>query len=121
MSNAFQYFLQTKDIISQRSCPSMPQQNGVAERKNHHLLDMVKTLLIESFVPFHFWCEALSTIVHLINRLPSTTLDSSSPFYKLFGCHPTYSHLCPLTVFVLSIYHHIKGQNSHLNFSSVLF
>ena len=33
MSNEFQVFLQSKGIFSQRSCPSTPQQNGVAERK----------------------------------------------------------------------------------------
>ena len=51
MSNEFQVFLQRKGIISQRSCPSTPQQNGVAERKNRHLLDVVRTLLLESSVP----------------------------------------------------------------------
>ncbi|RVW77694.1 Retrovirus-related Pol polyprotein from transposon RE1 [Vitis vinifera] len=40
MSNEFQDFLQSKWIISQSSCPSTPQQNGVAERKNRHLLDV---------------------------------------------------------------------------------
>ncbi|RVW65270.1 Retrovirus-related Pol polyprotein from transposon TNT 1-94 [Vitis vinifera] len=35
----FQAFLASKGIIHQRSCPSTPQQNGVAERKNRHLLD----------------------------------------------------------------------------------
>ena len=51
MSNEFQVFLQRKGIISQRSCPSTPQQNGVAERKNRHLLDVVRTRLLESSVP----------------------------------------------------------------------
>ncbi|RVW64327.1 Retrovirus-related Pol polyprotein from transposon RE1 [Vitis vinifera] len=37
----FDDFFQSKWIISQRSCPSTPQQNGVAERKNHHLLDVL--------------------------------------------------------------------------------
>ena len=45
MSNEFQFFLQSHGIISQRSCPFTPQQNGVAERKNRHLLDVVRTLL----------------------------------------------------------------------------
>jgi hypothetical protein len=44
-----------------------PQQNGVAERKNRHLLDVVRTLLLESSVPSKFWVEALSTAVYLIN------------------------------------------------------
>lgn len=35
MSHSFQEYL------SQRSCPSTPQQNGVAKRKNRHLLDVV--------------------------------------------------------------------------------
>ena len=83
MSNEFQVFLQSKGIISQRSCPSTPQQNGVAERKNRHLLDVIRTLLLESYVPPHFWCETLSTAVHLINRLPSPTTNHASPFSKL--------------------------------------
>jgi hypothetical protein len=65
-----------------------------AERKNHHLLDVVRTLLLESFVPPCFWCEALSTSVNLINRLPSPALNHASPFFKLFGHSPLYFDLC---------------------------
>ena len=93
MSNEFHFFLQSHGIISQRSCPFTPQQKGVAERKNRHLLDVVHTLLIESCVPSHFWCEALSTAVYLINRLPSPTLNDDSPYFYLFGHAPNYSNL----------------------------
>ena len=93
MSNEFQVFLQSKGIISQRSCPSTPKQNGVAERKNRHLLDVVRTFLLESSVPPRFWYEALSTAVHLINRLPSPTTNYVSSFSKLFGHSPLYSDL----------------------------
>ena len=79
MSNEFQDFLQSKGIISQCSCPSTPQQNDVADRKNRHLLDVVRTLLLD---------EALSTVVHLINRLPSSMINHVSPFSKLFGHSP---------------------------------
>jgi transposase len=51
MSPDFQSFLQQKDIISQLLCPYTPQQNGVPERKNRYLLEVVRTLLLESFVP----------------------------------------------------------------------
>ncbi|RVW46827.1 hypothetical protein CK203_075661 [Vitis vinifera] len=40
LSTEFQAFLASKGIIHQCSCPSTPQQNGVAERKNCHLLDV---------------------------------------------------------------------------------
>ena len=93
MSNELQDFLQSKGIISQRSCPSTPQQNVVAERKNRHLLDVVKTLLLDSSILPRFWCEALSTVVHLINCLPSPMLNHVSPFSKLFGHSSLYSDL----------------------------
>lgn len=92
-AHEFQAFIQQKGIISQRSCPYTPQQNGVAERKNRHLLDMVRTLLLESSVPSTFWVEALSTAVYLINRLPSQQLHFDSPFYRLHGKHPDYHQL----------------------------
>jgi len=54
MSHYFQSFLQLKSIISQCSCPYTPQQNRVVECKNPHLLEVVHTLLLESFVPPRF-------------------------------------------------------------------
>ena len=93
MSNEFQFFIQSHGIILQRSCPFTPQQNGVAERKNRHLLDVVRTLLLESCVPSHFWCEASSTTVYLINRLSSPTLNDDSPYFHLLGHAPNYSNL----------------------------
>jgi len=40
----FQFFLQDTGIISQHSCPSTPQQNGIVERWNPYLLSMMRTL-----------------------------------------------------------------------------
>ena len=88
MSYEFHDFFQNKGIVSQRSCPYTPQQNGVAKRKSLHLLDVVRTLLLEYFVPSTFWVEALSTTVYLINRLPSRVLDFASPYYRLYHHHP---------------------------------
>ena len=93
MSTEFQAFLASKGIIHQRSCPFTPQQNGVAERKNRHLLDVVRTLLLESSVPSMFWVEALKTATHLINRLPSQVLHMESPYFRLFAKQPSYDHL----------------------------
>ena len=38
-------------IIHQTSCPHTSQQNGVAERKHRHILDMTRALLIHNSVP----------------------------------------------------------------------
>ncbi|RVX11444.1 Retrovirus-related Pol polyprotein from transposon RE1 [Vitis vinifera] len=52
LSTEFQVFLASKGIIHQRSCSSTPQQNGVAERKNRHLLDVsyIWSLLISAYL-----------------------------------------------------------------------
>ena len=119
MSHEFHDFLQNKGIVSQRSCPYTPQQNGVVERKNHHMLDVVRTLLLESSVPSTFWVEALSTVVYLINRLPSRVLDFASPYYRLYHHHPNYLDMHPLVVFVLSICHPINVINFMFNLFNV--
>ena len=93
MSHNFQNYLQQKGILSQCSCPYTLQQHRVAEHKNRHLLDVVRTLLIESSGPSKFWVEALSNVVYLINRLPMQTLLYDSPYLCLFGNHPEYQSL----------------------------
>nr|GFB28835.1 ribonuclease H-like domain-containing protein [Tanacetum cinerariifolium] len=64
-------FFQSKGIVHQTTCPHTPEQNGVAERKNRLLLEMTRSLIIESHVPKSFWPEALATATYLINRLPT--------------------------------------------------
>ena len=54
MFGEFHVFLQQKGIVAQHSCPYTPQQNGVAERKNRHLLDVVRILSLQSSVPPKF-------------------------------------------------------------------
>lgn len=53
MSYEFKRFLFDKEIVSQHSCPYTSQQNGVARRKNLYLLNVTRTLLIESSVPLN--------------------------------------------------------------------
>ncbi|KAK3032791.1 hypothetical protein RJ639_035894 [Escallonia herrerae] len=51
--------------------PGTPQQNGVAERQNRTLMDMVRSLICQSTLPKFLWIEALKTAVHILNRVPS--------------------------------------------------
>ncbi|XP_060669960.1 retrovirus-related Pol polyprotein from transposon RE1 isoform X3 [Ziziphus jujuba] len=108
MSDAFKVFLQSEGILFQKSCPDTPQQNGVAERKNRHLLDVTRTLLLDASVPLHFWVEALSTSVHLINRLPSPVLDNETPYFRLYSNNPDYNHL---RVFGCLCYAHLPSSD----------
>jgi hypothetical protein len=44
-------FLEENDIVTQYSLPYEPQQNDVAERRNHTLMDMVRNMLSNSTLP----------------------------------------------------------------------
>ena len=50
----FQSFMLQNGILHQTSCVDTPSQNGVAERKNRHLLKTVRALLFQMQVPKHF-------------------------------------------------------------------
>ena len=65
-------FLNEEGIKHEFSAPYIPQQNGVVERKNRTLIDMARTTLDEYQTPDLFWCEAVNTACHAINRLTYT-------------------------------------------------
>ncbi|XP_072080873.1 uncharacterized protein [Arachis hypogaea] len=67
----------TMGTLSEFSCPGTSQQNGRAERKHRHILDSVRAILISFSCPKRAWGEAVITVVHAINRLPSSVLGST--------------------------------------------
>lgn len=54
-SYRFREYLDSHGIFHQTSCLQTPEQNGVAERKNRHLLEVARCLLKEMNVPKRFW------------------------------------------------------------------
>ncbi|XP_070011260.1 uncharacterized protein [Nicotiana sylvestris] len=69
-------FMTSQGIVYHTSCPYTPQQNGVAERKNRHIIESPRTLLIESHVPLHFWGDVVLTVCYLVNRMPSSPIQN---------------------------------------------
>ena len=55
----FRQFLEDHGITSQLAAPGQPQQNGVAERQNRTLLEMVKSMMSYASLPVSFWGYAL--------------------------------------------------------------
>jgi hypothetical protein len=91
-------FLDEEGIKHEFSTPYTPQQNGVVERKNRTLIDMARTMLDEYKTPDIFWCEAINTAWHAINRLylhkklkktSYELLSGNKPkvsYFRVFGC-----------------------------------
>ena len=72
-------------MLHQTTCTGTPSQNGVAERKNRHLLEVAHSLMFQMNVPKLFWSEAVMTAAYLINRMPSRILGMKSPAELLLG------------------------------------
>ncbi|KAI3784071.1 hypothetical protein L1987_43163 [Smallanthus sonchifolius] len=57
-------FCLQKGIHHEFSAPYVPQQNGVAERKNKTFVETTHTMLADSKLPVTFWAEAVNTACH---------------------------------------------------------
>ncbi|GJY20268.1 zinc finger, CCHC-type containing protein [Tanacetum coccineum] len=64
-------YFQSTSIIHQTTAPYTPQQNGVAERKNRTLKEMVNSMLSYSGLSEGFWGEAMLTACYILNRTPN--------------------------------------------------
>ncbi|KAM1806086.1 hypothetical protein ACFX11_029271 [Malus domestica] len=109
LSKEFQGFLNAQGITHQLSCPHTPEQNGCAERKHRHVVEMGRTLLFQSVLEPKFWVEAFQTAVYLINRLPPQS-SSVSPWEKLFQAPPKYHNL---KAFGCACYPWLQPYSSH--------
>ena len=74
LSMPFSYFMSSHGILYQSACAYTPQQNGVAEHKNRHLVETTCTLLLHHKVPQRFWGDPSLATCYLINRMPCSVL-----------------------------------------------
>ena len=80
-------------IVHQLTCPGTSQQNGRAERKLRHIIDIVRALLLSAKIPALFWGEAALHVVHAINRILSLVIQNQTLYERLFGSSLDYHHL----------------------------
>ena len=68
-----------------------PDQNGVVERRNRTLMDMVRSMRSNKKLPQYFWIETLKTTVYILNRVPTKPV-SKMPFESFKGWKPSLRH-----------------------------
>jgi len=96
--------MKSHDILHQTSCAYTPQQNGVVELKNIHLVETTRTLLTHGGVPQRFSGDAILSTCYLINRMSSSVLKNKIPILFFFSHEPL--HPLPLKVFESSCFAH---------------
>ena len=72
--------------------PGTPQQNGVAERWNHTLMDMVRSMLNYSIVPLSLWMHTLKYAAYVLNKDPGKVVPKF-PYELWIGRKPSLRHL----------------------------
>ena len=102
-------FYANRGILFQTSCAYTPQQNGIAERKNRHLLGVTRSLLLGMNVPKSYWDEAILASAYMINRFPTPVLKGKSPVQILMPNSPLF-HIEP-KVFGCLCFVHILGPS----------
>lgn len=103
-SMEFDKFCSLNGIKRQLTTAYTPQQNGVAERKNRTIMNMVRNMLSEKEIPKEFWPEAVNWSVYVQNRSPTIAVKDITPeeawsglkpavhFFRIFRCI-TYAHV----------------------------
>ena len=92
LSQEFVDHLKQCGIVSQLTPPGTPQWNGVSERRNRTLLDMVRSMMSQTDLPLSFWGYSLETAAFTLNLLPSKSVEKT-PYEIWTGKRPTLSFL----------------------------
>ena len=87
----FVEYLSSEGVRHELTFPKTPEQNGVAERLNRTLMEMVPTMLFESNLPHKFWAEVLSA--YLRNLSPTKAVNGMTPFEAFHGRKPDVKHV----------------------------
>ena len=64
-SNEFNDFCKKVGIKRELTIPYNPQQNGVVERKNKSIMEVVKAIIHDQDLPVYLWAEASRTTVYV--------------------------------------------------------
>ncbi|GJZ79755.1 retrotransposon protein, putative, ty1-copia subclass [Tanacetum coccineum] len=71
ISQEFKEYLKACGIVQQLTPPYTPQHNGVSERRNRTLLDMVRSMMNLTTLPLSFWDYALESATRILNMVPT--------------------------------------------------
>jgi transposase InsO family protein len=103
-------FFRQLGISHHVSCPHTHQQNGSAERKHRHIVEVGLSLLAQASMPLKYWDQAFLAATYLINRLPSRVINNSTPLERLLNQETDYSSL---RTFGCACWPNLRPYNQH--------
>jgi len=91
------YYLEN-GIHREKIVPRTPQEIGVSKRMNRTIMERAMCMRLHVGLHLQFWVDVVDTVVYLMNKGPSSSLDGGIPeeawtgkkvnysFLKTFGC-----------------------------------
>ncbi|GKA51186.1 retrotransposon protein, putative, ty1-copia subclass [Tanacetum coccineum] len=79
-------------IHTDLTSPYTPQHKEVSERRNHTLLDMVRSMISLITLSLSFWDYALESTTCILNMVPTKNVDKT-PYELWYGKVPNLSYL----------------------------
>nr|GFC10446.1 Gag-Pol polyprotein [Tanacetum cinerariifolium] len=74
-------YFAAEGILHQTFIARTPEQNGVVERRNHTLVEAVRTMLSAAKVSLFFWAEAIATACFTQNRSLVIPRHEKTPYH----------------------------------------
>nr|GEZ01567.1 ribonuclease H-like domain-containing protein [Tanacetum cinerariifolium] len=84
-----------KGIKREFSIARTPRENGVAERKNRTLIEVARTMLVDSKLPTTFWAEAVNTACCVLNKALVIKPHNKTPYEVIRGRPPLINFMKP--------------------------
>ena len=111
LENLLGDYLRQQGIRHHTSYTYTPQQNGLTERKNRNIMEVVRASLFGMNMPRFYWGEAVKYVVYLINRVPfrSIGFQPHTKNYKLFLTYPINQTWNPNPSIVLYMFTYPKS------------
>ena len=75
-SNEFNDFCKEVGIKRELTIPYNPQQNGVVERKNISIMEVVKAMIHDKDIAMYPWAEAVRTTIYVHNKIFTVPLGT---------------------------------------------
>ena len=91
-SKEFNLFCKNHGIKRRFSAARTPQQNGMVERRNRTIQEAARTMLNETKLSDGYWREAISTVVHTLNRRQLRVNSNKTPYELWYGRTPTVKY-----------------------------
>ncbi|GJT68424.1 retrotransposon protein, putative, ty1-copia subclass [Tanacetum coccineum] len=92
MSQEFLDHLRDHGIITHRTPLYTSQHNGMSERRNRTLLDMVWSMISQTTLPKSFWDYSIESDARILNIVPTKKVDKT-PYEIWHGQAPKLSYL----------------------------